>query len=227
MTFAHRVVETILRTASETISQTITTTPGQTYIVNWHYSDDVPFPPSPGPDTSTGFTFKIDGNQVYSNIDEAPIPVVPFSYIYTLKTFAFQATSSSTVLEFDIYNSPGYYYLDDVSVVPLPVPCDPTFYEFDPSTGDLQIEPGKVYPGPPQPDTTFPQISSDGVLEFNYQSVSPSSTFPRVITLGFAPPSTQQNFDGTSATCQFQRTQATGCPTGADSDITFPFSVDG
>jgi hypothetical protein len=86
-----------------TLSQTLTTVPGQTYnFAFWLASDG---------DTPNDFTATWDATNVFT---QASIPAMP----YTLFTFSETAAAPSTTITFLERNDNGFLGLDDVSVVP-------------------------------------------------------------------------------------------------------------
>jgi hypothetical protein len=90
-----------------TLSQTVTTTPGQDYRLSfWRYQDDGEPP--------IGLTVYWDGTPVFSETDTGFQPYQQFSATVT-------GTGSDTVL-FSSYNDPSFTYLDDVSLDPVPEP---------------------------------------------------------------------------------------------------------
>jgi hypothetical protein len=88
----------------DTLSQTVTTTPGQTYDLSfWR---DVA-----GGGPTELFDVYWDGNQVFSELNPGAQPYQQFSVNVV-------GTGSDTVL-FKVANDPSYTYLDDVSLTPL------------------------------------------------------------------------------------------------------------
>jgi hypothetical protein len=89
------------------LSQTLTTVPGQEYIIDfWLYRDGA---------TPNGFSVTFDGNPIFSQTNLSAAP-------YTEYTFNSTAIDSSAVLQFSAYDNPGYFGLDDVSVTAVPEP---------------------------------------------------------------------------------------------------------
>lgn len=89
-----------------TLSQTISTIAGDQYTFSWYLASDS--------SEENQFTATWNGSTVSSQSD---IGVQG----YTLYSFTETATSSSTTIAFSIYNNPGYFYLDDVSVTQNPI----------------------------------------------------------------------------------------------------------
>jgi hypothetical protein len=83
------------------LSQTLATTAGQSYTFSWWLASDG--------DYANEFSASWNGTQVF---DQQDIPVQG----YVEYSFTVQATSSSTVIEFNYRDDPGYLSLDDVSV---------------------------------------------------------------------------------------------------------------
>ena len=89
------------------LSQTLTTVPGQEYVVDfWLYSDG---------GLANGFSVTFDGNSLFS---ETNLPAAP----YTQYTFNSTAIDSSALLQFSAYDNPGFFGLDDISVTAVPEP---------------------------------------------------------------------------------------------------------
>ena len=89
------------------LSQTLTTDPGQDYVVDfWLYSFG---------GTPSGFSVTFDGTSLFS---ETNMPAAP----YTEYTFTTTAVDSSALLQFSAYDNPSYFGLDDVSVTVVPEP---------------------------------------------------------------------------------------------------------
>jgi hypothetical protein len=86
-----------------TLTQVLTTTPGQQYVLSYYLASDGGVP--------NGFGVEWNGTTVTGSTD---IP----QHGYQLNTFVVTATGSSTTLTFREFNSPGYLSLDDVSVAP-------------------------------------------------------------------------------------------------------------
>jgi hypothetical protein len=84
------------------ISQLLTTVPGATYTLSFQLSNDVDGPPN-------SWSALWNGAQVAGGTD------VP-AFAYTRDQIKVVANSSSTPLEFDFSNGPGFFYLTGVSV---------------------------------------------------------------------------------------------------------------
>jgi len=92
-----------------TLSQSIATTPGALYTLTFYVRNDNLLQTP-----SNAFTASWGGATVFSESNAADSG-------YTKETIAgLTATSSSTVLQFTFFNTPGGFYLDDVSVVDPP-----------------------------------------------------------------------------------------------------------
>lgn len=95
---------------ASTLSQTLATTNGQKYTLSFYLSEYQA-------DAIDGyFNVSVGGTQLFNLVDVLQQDM-------TLYSVDFVAASSSTVLQFQNYNAPGFYGLDDVSVVaavPLP-----------------------------------------------------------------------------------------------------------
>jgi PEP-CTERM motif len=89
------------------LDQTLATSPGAYTVDFWLANGD----------TSMNNGFYVSFNGVHL-LDLTNAPQSP----YTEYTFTGTATGSSTVLEFGFYNPPVYWFLDDVSVSPIPEP---------------------------------------------------------------------------------------------------------
>ena len=91
------------------LDQNIATTAGQSYIVDfWLANDD--------PTANNSFSAHFGGTTILSLTNSAP-----FSYTH-FTSGPIMATSNSTDLNFTYFNPPAYWYLDDVSVSPVPEP---------------------------------------------------------------------------------------------------------
>jgi hypothetical protein len=97
----------------DSISQTIATTPGQLYVVDyWLAARGSSFTPRDNHFEASWGGMIIPGSVVS---DAAPFDYKEF-------TFAVVATSASTTLQFSADNPPSVFNLDDVSVNPVPEP---------------------------------------------------------------------------------------------------------
>ncbi|HSY17576.1 MAG TPA: choice-of-anchor tandem repeat GloVer-containing protein [Candidatus Acidoferrales bacterium] len=99
------------------LSQTLATTPGQTYLLSFALD-------SPDGDTPNEFVVSWNGTNL---LDETDLP----AFGWTNLQFAVTATGTSTVLQFGVQDDPSNLGLDDVSVVAtttgLPVPVAVSF----------------------------------------------------------------------------------------------------
>jgi hypothetical protein len=85
------------------ISQTVATTPGQTYTLSLWLSH-------PYADTGTEYQAQIGGTIVDDQVDPGFFPYTNFTYTYT-------ATGTTTTVQLGFHEAPAYWYLDDVSFV--------------------------------------------------------------------------------------------------------------
>jgi subtilase family serine protease len=94
------------------LDQTISTTPGGTYLVSfWFDCDGTP---------PNEFLVNWNGQTLFDQINFPRTTVPPFGW--TNMQFIVQATANNTVLEFGSRNDNSYFGLDDVSVTPIPTP---------------------------------------------------------------------------------------------------------
>ena len=93
--------------STDTLSQALATTAGQTYAVSFTFSSDGSVPAS--------FSVSFGGQTLYSVSS-------PAAGTQAL-SFSATAVSSSTALVFSFSNDPGYYTLDAVSVTAVPEPA--------------------------------------------------------------------------------------------------------
>jgi hypothetical protein len=101
-----------------TVSQTLSTTPGQLYRVSFAYLAEGPSQPGTSPDNSFSASFGTD--TLFSAFNDNTIGATATNWVP--ESFLVTATSSSTVLSFTSYNNPYYDALDSVSVVAVPEP---------------------------------------------------------------------------------------------------------
>ena len=91
--------------------QTLTTSPGQNYLLSlWLENPNNSYGATPNQ-----FLVQWDGTTVFNQSN------IPFT-AWTNLQFIVTATSSGTVLQFGFYDAPYYLGLDDISVVPIPLP---------------------------------------------------------------------------------------------------------
>jgi hypothetical protein len=93
------------------ISQSLATTAGTTYVLSFWFAGDG--------DPPSGFRAVVGGNRLFQVVDP------PYDNNYNLYSFNFTATSPSTLLEFDEYDDEDSMYLDNVSVVPAAAVPEP------------------------------------------------------------------------------------------------------
>jgi hypothetical protein len=92
----------------DSIMQSLTTVPGQSYKIDFWLAH-------PYTDSSNEFVAIWDAIPLLS--------FTPASYFgYTKYTFTKVATGTTTILQFAGRDAPAYFYLDDVSVQPIPEP---------------------------------------------------------------------------------------------------------
>lgn len=90
------------------LSQTLATTPGATYQVDFWLRNNG--------GTPSLFTLNWDGNQIYSLADSA-------SFVWTSYSFQEVASTASTIITFGFRQDPDFFGLDNVSVTDItPVP---------------------------------------------------------------------------------------------------------
>jgi hypothetical protein len=90
-----------------TVTQTVPTVAGDSYSFSfWEASDGR---------TPSDLSAKVNGVTVFSVTNEA-------AHGYVLRTFTFTATGATTTIQFAGRNDPGFYSIDDVSVVDLAPP---------------------------------------------------------------------------------------------------------
>jgi hypothetical protein len=94
------------------LSQTLTTVPGQAYMLSLWLVNPGKFV---SPPTPSQFTVTWNGNTLFN---QANMQV----FSYTNMQFVVAATDWSTSLAFDVRNDPDYFGFDDVSVTPIPAP---------------------------------------------------------------------------------------------------------
>jgi subtilase family serine protease len=94
------------------LSQTLTTVPGQAYLLSFWLVNPGKFVRPPTPNQ---FTAAWNGNTIFN---QANMGV----FSYTNMQYVVAATGASTALEFGAQNNPDYFGLDDVSVTPIPPP---------------------------------------------------------------------------------------------------------
>jgi|SRR5271165_1725985 len=93
---------------SNTLSQSIATTPGGTY--------DFSFWLASGPESaSNSFTATFGSDQVFNVVDSGFVP-------YTFHDFTVPATTLMTTIQFTGITTGGVWAIDDVSVTPVTVP---------------------------------------------------------------------------------------------------------
>ncbi len=99
---------------ASSLSQSVATTAGDSYIVSFWLANDDGADPQKGSFTSINVTF--GGTTLIATTDQA-------QYGWTQYSFLTTAAGPSSTLKFTIEQDPSYYYLDDVSVVQTPEPA--------------------------------------------------------------------------------------------------------
>jgi hypothetical protein len=94
--------------SSATLSQTLTTVPGQTYLLSFWVSN-------PQGGTTETFQTSWNGTTVYSITNPGVLG-------WSNQKFLVIATSTNTLLQFSVRNDPWYFGLDDVTVTPVSLP---------------------------------------------------------------------------------------------------------
>jgi hypothetical protein len=98
----------IVEDSYDQIWQDLTTTPGATYTISFWLGNNLA--------GTSGFIVSWGGTTLLELEDPAP-------FAYTLYTYTMVATASTTRLEFEGYQVPSFYLLDDVSVSRSPAPA--------------------------------------------------------------------------------------------------------
>jgi hypothetical protein len=93
------------------LSQTISTTPGQSYVLSFWLDN----PNNSAGATPNQFQVQWNGTTVFY---ETNLPFMSWTNVQ----FIVSATGASTVLQFGFYDTPAYLGLDDVSLQPLSAP---------------------------------------------------------------------------------------------------------
>jgi len=107
----------------DSISQTVATTPGQSYVIDFWLFNGTVVSATP----SSEFKASLGGNLLLDQVNP-PVLLYPSpSYpAYTEYTFVETATTPSTTLQFSAYETTGYFLLDDVSMSAVPEPSSLT-----------------------------------------------------------------------------------------------------
>ena len=95
-------------TLPATLSQTLSTVPGQTYLLSFWLSN-------PQSGSTETFQASWNGSTVYSINNPGVLG-------WTNQKFIVSATGTNTVLQFSVRNDPWYFGLDDVTVTPVSLP---------------------------------------------------------------------------------------------------------
>ncbi len=131
-----------------TLSQTLTTTPGVHYNLDFWLANPVG-------GTGTEWLVKVGGTTLIDVTNAAP-------FNYTHFTFTFTATSSSTVLQFGFKHPPDWFYLDDVSVTSITAGVNNSVAVTALDAGGHRV----AYTGTVHITTTDPQIPDFGTYTF-------------------------------------------------------------
>ncbi len=109
-----------------TLTQPLPTLPGQPYLLSFWFTS------VPDPNNSTTpneLRVQFDDHVVF---DAVNLGILDWTNVQTLVS----ASSSTTALEFDCQDDPGFIGLDDISVVPVPAP---TFHSVTRENGTIQL----------------------------------------------------------------------------------------
>jgi hypothetical protein len=100
-------------TSLATLSQNLTTVPGQNYLVSFWLDNPV---------TGSGQAFQVNWNTNAASTNRVFSLASPPAFSWTNLALVLTATGTNTVLQFGAANPPNYFGLDDVSATPVPVP---------------------------------------------------------------------------------------------------------
>ena len=93
------------------LAEDLATSAGSSYTISFYLANTG--------GTPNDFSVSFDGNTLLSLTDAG-------QFDYTLYSFTATASTSLTTLQFSFFQAPGFYYLDDISVVgaaPVPLPA--------------------------------------------------------------------------------------------------------
>ncbi|HLJ93427.1 MAG TPA: carbohydrate binding domain-containing protein [Gemmataceae bacterium] len=93
------------------LSQTVPTTPGQTYTLSYWLAHPYPDWLAPDPDVPNEFQVSIGGTTVSDQVNLG-------NFDYTQFTATYTATGFTTTIRFDFQEDPAFFYLDDVDFEP-------------------------------------------------------------------------------------------------------------
>jgi len=109
------VLSGALRTTA-TVSQSLPTYPGQSYLLSFWFSN--PNSGSYGPNNQT-FQASWNGSTIFNTNSTSSSFIIPWTNVKLIVT----ATSTTTTLKFSMRNDPDYFYLDDIGVTPINPPA--------------------------------------------------------------------------------------------------------
>jgi subtilase family serine protease len=101
-----------------TLSQNLTTIPGQNYLISFWLDNPV---------SGAGQTFLLNGNTNSPAANQIFYLSSPPVLAWTNLTFVLTAAGTNTVLQFGAENQPNFFGLDDVAVTPIPAPTVTSF----------------------------------------------------------------------------------------------------
>ncbi len=120
-----------------TWSQTLNTLPGQGYLLSFWLANPV---------SGAGQQFLVNWNTNNFNTSQIYYVTNPPALVWTNLTFVVFATDTNTTLQFGAENKPEGFGLDDVSVIPIPVPSLTAFSkQVDSFTFAWNTLPGVTY----------------------------------------------------------------------------------
>ena len=130
--------------SSLSLSQTIATTPGESYVFTFHLGSDGETPDS--------FAATWDGSPVFALTDAPETPGHdlkngPPAAAYAAHSYQVLATGPTTTIQFTSQNGPGWWAFDDVSVTPLPEPSSLALI----AAGILGVAASRRFRCPPRP----------------------------------------------------------------------------
>lgn len=103
-----------------TWSQTLTTLPGQAYLLSFWLVNPV---------SGAGQQFLVNWNTNSSDIGQIYYVTNPPAMAWTNLTFVVTATDTNTTLQFGAENEPDGFGLDDITVIPIPAPSFTAFFK--------------------------------------------------------------------------------------------------
>lgn len=109
-----------------TLSQTLTTRPGQTYLLSFWLTSQ---PDLDGSTTPNEFRAKFDGRTLFDAVNLGILDWTNIQFVVT-------ATGTNAMLEFGFLDNPYYLGLDDIALLPIPFP---SFESFSRNNGMIQF----------------------------------------------------------------------------------------